>query len=103
MIESVPDEMVDTFAIAGNKEFVKEAIDRYRGLADEIKLTPPTHYVTEEQTRFAQESILELVKDGEAIKTHELIINNSFAEIVLIDQMNLTQLMKTFLQKCLRL
>tara|TARA_B100001109_G_scaffold254324_1_gene253750 strand:- start:1838 stop:2845 length:1008 start_codon:yes stop_codon:yes gene_type:complete len=66
MIESVPDEMVDTFAIAGNKEFVKEAIDRYRGLADEIKLTPPTHYVTEEQTRFAQESILELVKDGEA-------------------------------------
>ena len=48
------------------KEFVKEAIDRYRGLADEIKLTPPTHYVTEEQTRFAQESILELVKDGEA-------------------------------------
>ena len=66
MIESVPDEMVDTFAIAGNKEFVKEAIDRYRGLADEIKLTPPTHYVTEEQTRFAQKSILELVKGREA-------------------------------------
>ena len=65
MIDSVPDEMVDTFAIAGNKDFVKESIERYDGLADEIKLTPPTHYVNEEQTRFAQKSILELVKDGE--------------------------------------
>ncbi len=65
MIKNVPNEMVDTFAIAGNRDFVTEAIFRYKGLADEIKLTPPTHYVSEDETRFAQESILEIVEEGE--------------------------------------
>ena len=65
MIDSVPDEMVDVFAIAGNKDFVSESINRYTGIVDEIKLTPPTHYVTENDTRYAQKSILSLVKEGE--------------------------------------
>ena len=65
MIKHVPDEMVDVFAIAGNKEFVSESINRYKGIVDEIKLTPPTHYVTENDTRYAQKSILSLVKEGE--------------------------------------
>src|SRR5210317_631968 len=65
MIKHVPDEMVDVFAIAGNKDFVSESINRYTGIVDEIKLTPPTHYVTENDTRYAQKSILSLVKEGE--------------------------------------
>ena len=64
MIENVPDEMVDVFAIAGNKEFVTESIKRYENIVDEIKLTPPTHFVTEEETRFAQKSILSIVNEG---------------------------------------
>jgi probable F420-dependent oxidoreductase len=64
MIENVPDEMVDVFAIAGNKEFVTESIKRYENIVDEIKLTPPTHFVTETETRFAQKSILSIVNEG---------------------------------------
>jgi|TARA_B110000914_G_scaffold222203_1_gene235311 alkanesulfonate monooxygenase SsuD/methylene tetrahydromethanopterin reductase-like flavin-dependent oxidoreductase (luciferase family) len=65
MIESVPNEMVDVFAIAGNRDFVSNSIKRYSGIVDEIKLTPPTHYVTNEETRYAQKSILSLVEEGE--------------------------------------
>ena len=64
MIDSVPDEMVDVFAIAGNRDFVSESIKRYGDIVDEIKLTPPTHYVKEEETRLAQKSILSLVNEG---------------------------------------
>ena len=64
MIRSVPDEMVDMFAIAGDFDFVKSSIDKYKNLVDEIKLTPPTHYVSEADTRDAQKSILNMVNEG---------------------------------------
>ena len=37
-----------------------ERLDGYEGVADVIKLSPPTHYVPEEVTRLAQAATLEM-------------------------------------------
>lgn len=60
MIDACPDEMVDTFTFAGTFDEVRAGLSRYEGLADAIKLTPPTHFVDAEVTRAAQTNILEL-------------------------------------------
>lgn len=60
MIDAVPDEMVDTFTLAGTPDDVRKRLADYEGLADVVKVTPPTHLVPEEATRTAQENILEM-------------------------------------------
>jgi probable F420-dependent oxidoreductase len=60
MVDACPDQMVDAFTFAGTFDEVRERLGRYEGLADAIKLTPPTHFVDPEVTRLAQTNILEL-------------------------------------------
>ncbi len=60
MVDACSDEMVDTFTFAGTFDEVRAGLERYEGLADAIKLTPPTHFVDVEVTRLAQTNILEL-------------------------------------------
>ncbi len=60
MLDAVPDEMVDTFTAAGTPDEVRERIRRYEGVADVVKLTPPTHHVDPEVTRLAQDAIFEV-------------------------------------------
>lgn len=60
MVDATTDEMVDTFTFSGTPDEVRTALTRYEGLADAIKLTPPTHFVPAEVTRLAQANTLEL-------------------------------------------
>ncbi len=60
MVSAVPDEMVDAFTFAGTPDEVRGRLSGYEGVADGIKLTPPTHDVDPEVTRLAQSAILEL-------------------------------------------
>jgi probable F420-dependent oxidoreductase len=60
MTDAVPDEMVDAFTLAGTPDEVRARLSDYEGLADELKLTPPTHHVPGEVTRQVQRDILEL-------------------------------------------
>jgi len=57
----VPDHMVDALTLAGTAEEVRDRIRAYEGIADAVKLTPPTHGLTADITRKAQNQILEMI------------------------------------------
>lgn len=59
MVDACPDEMVDALTLAGTVDEVRARLASYDGLADTVKLTPPTHLVPPEVTRHAQRMILE--------------------------------------------
>lgn len=59
MVDACTDEMVDAFTFAGTPDHVRGRLRDYEGLADVVKLTPPTHHVPEEVTRLSQAAILE--------------------------------------------
>lgn len=59
MIDACPDEMVDALTFAGTADEVRKRLRDYDGLADGIKLSPPTHLVPAEVTMQAQRGILE--------------------------------------------
>jgi probable F420-dependent oxidoreductase len=58
MIDATPDEMVDALTLAGTADEVRKALASYEGIADGVKLSPPTHLVPSEVTRACQEAIL---------------------------------------------
>jgi probable F420-dependent oxidoreductase len=60
MVDACPDEMVDAFAFAGTPDEIREGVKRYEGVADVVKLSPPTHFVDAEVTRLSQNATLEL-------------------------------------------
>jgi alkanesulfonate monooxygenase SsuD/methylene tetrahydromethanopterin reductase-like flavin-dependent oxidoreductase (luciferase family) len=53
--------MVDALTLAGTADQVRERIREYEGIADTVKLTPPTHGLSAETTRKAQNQILEMI------------------------------------------
>jgi probable F420-dependent oxidoreductase len=57
----VPDGMVDKLTLAGTAEEVRDRIGEYQGIADTVKLTPPTHGLAPEITRQAQNQILDMI------------------------------------------
>ncbi|MCX6453017.1 MAG: LLM class flavin-dependent oxidoreductase [Actinobacteria bacterium] len=57
----VPDHMVDALTLAGTAEEVRDRISEYEGIVDSVKLTPPTHGLTADITRKAQNQILEMI------------------------------------------
>jgi probable F420-dependent oxidoreductase len=59
----VPDEMVSAFTISGNPDDIREALGAYDGVVDAVKLSPPTHGLTPQQTREAQRQLLGVVAD----------------------------------------
>ncbi|NVI92762.1 LLM class flavin-dependent oxidoreductase [Actinomadura sp. BRA 177] len=61
LAEAVPDPMVDALTLSGTPDQVRERLAGYAGLADTVKLTPPTHGLPAEETRRAQEHIIELI------------------------------------------
>lgn len=63
LAKAVPDRMVDALTLSGTPEQVRERIAGYAGLADTVKLTPPTHGLPAAETRRAQERIIELIGD----------------------------------------
>jgi probable F420-dependent oxidoreductase len=59
----VPDDMVSAFTISGNPDDIREALSAYDGVVDAVKLSPPTHGLTPQQTRDAQRQLLGVVAD----------------------------------------
>jgi probable F420-dependent oxidoreductase len=57
-----PDGMVDAVTLAGTADEVRERIAAFEGVADTIKLTPPTHGVDASVTRRCQEQIIDLIR-----------------------------------------
>ena len=59
MIDATPDEMVDALSLAGTPDEVRKRLASYEGIADGVKLSPPTHLVPPEVTRASQAAIIE--------------------------------------------
>lgn len=60
---AVAPEMVDALTLTGSRGRVAERITRYEGLADTIKLSPPTQGLPPEETRSAQEELIGLIAE----------------------------------------
>jgi len=60
---AVSAEMIDALTITGGRDEVAERIAAYEGLADSVKLSPPTHGLSAAETRAAQDELLSLLPD----------------------------------------
>lgn len=63
LADSVSDRMVDALTLSGTADDVRRKLLAYEGLATSVKLTPPTHGLSPEETRPAQSQIIGLVAD----------------------------------------
>ena len=61
LAEAVGDEMVDALTLNGDPDRVAEQVAAYEGVADAVKLSPPTHGIEAAETRLAQDRIIELI------------------------------------------
>jgi probable F420-dependent oxidoreductase len=61
MTDAVGDDMVDALTLAGTPDEVRARLRDYEGLADGVKLSPPTHLVPPDVTRHAQKQILQVL------------------------------------------
>ena len=59
----VPDHMVDALTVAGTPEQAMERIAAYDGVATTIKITPPSHGLSAEDTRSSQTQILRMIAE----------------------------------------
>ena len=55
--------MVDALTLNGDRDRVTAQLASYEGLADAVKLSPPTHGITPAETRAAQDQIIALVAE----------------------------------------
>ena len=63
LADAVPDAMVAALTVTGTPDDLGEALSRYDGLATSVKLTPPTHGLSEAETRECQEWIIRAIAD----------------------------------------
>jgi probable F420-dependent oxidoreductase len=63
LTDDVSDAMVDALTLSGARDDVASRISAYDGIADTIKLSPPTHGIAAADTRAAQEEIIALIAD----------------------------------------
>jgi probable F420-dependent oxidoreductase len=63
LADAVSDRMVDTLTMVGSRDAVAEQVAAYEGLADSVKLSPPTHGLAAADTRAAQDEILAMIAD----------------------------------------
>lgn len=63
LADSVSDAMVDALTMTGDRDRVAERITAYRGRADTVKLSPPTHGLPAADTRIAQDQIIAMIAD----------------------------------------
>jgi alkanesulfonate monooxygenase SsuD/methylene tetrahydromethanopterin reductase-like flavin-dependent oxidoreductase (luciferase family) len=61
LADSVSDAMVDALTISGNRDDVMAGVAAYESLADSVKLSPPTHGIAAEDTRAAQDEIIDML------------------------------------------
>ena len=58
-----PDPMVDALTLSGTRDEVAARIAAYDGLADTIKLTPPTHGLSAAEIRIAQKEVIAVIAE----------------------------------------
>jgi probable F420-dependent oxidoreductase len=63
LADAVSDRMVDALTLVGDRDAVAAQIAGYDGLADHLKLSPPTHGLAAQETRDAQNEIIAMMKD----------------------------------------
>ena len=63
LADSVSEDMVSALTMTGRRDEVAEKIVAYRGLADSVKLSPPTHGISGADTRVAQDQIIAMIAD----------------------------------------
>ncbi len=63
LADSVSDAMVDTLTMVGSRDDVAAKVAAYEGLADSVKLSPPTHGLAAADTRAAQDEILAMIAE----------------------------------------
>lgn len=63
LADHVSDRMVDALTLVGERDAVMARIAAYDGLADDLKLSPPTHGLRAPETRAAQSEIIAMMSD----------------------------------------
>ena len=63
LADAVSDRMVDDLTFVGSRDDVAARIEAYDGLADCLKLSPPTHGLAAQDTREAQDEIIALMSE----------------------------------------
>ncbi|GAB4059274.1 LLM class flavin-dependent oxidoreductase [Catellatospora paridis] len=63
LAEFVPAPMAAAYTLSGTRDDVAAGIARYDGLADAVKLSPPTHGLAPAQIRAAQNAIIDLIRE----------------------------------------
>ncbi len=63
LADSVSSEMVHALTFAGTPSQVAARLAEYEGLADAVKITPPTHGLAAVETRAAQDELIRLIAD----------------------------------------
>ncbi|GAA1373428.1 LLM class flavin-dependent oxidoreductase [Catellatospora chokoriensis] len=63
LAEFVPAPMAAAYTLSGTRDDVAAGIARYDGLADAVKLSPPTHGLAPAQIRVAQNAIIDLIRE----------------------------------------
>jgi probable F420-dependent oxidoreductase len=61
--EEVSDAMVDALTMSGTRDDVAGRISAYEGVADSVKLSPPTHGIAAADTRQAQDEIIAMIHE----------------------------------------
>lgn len=61
LADAVSDRMVDALTMAGTRDDVAARIAAYEGVADTVKLSPPTHGLSAQDTRDAQDEIIAMI------------------------------------------
>jgi alkanesulfonate monooxygenase SsuD/methylene tetrahydromethanopterin reductase-like flavin-dependent oxidoreductase (luciferase family) len=60
----IPDEMIDCFCAAGTDEEVRQAVTRFEGVANAVRLIPPPFVLDDNETATYQQSILATFGSG---------------------------------------
>jgi alkanesulfonate monooxygenase SsuD/methylene tetrahydromethanopterin reductase-like flavin-dependent oxidoreductase (luciferase family) len=63
LADAVPDRMVEALTLAGTRDEVVARVAAYDGVADTIKLTPPTHGLSAAEIRVAQKEVIAVIEE----------------------------------------
>ena len=63
MASAVSEAMVDAVTVTGDRDRVTSRLLEYRGLADTVKLSPPSHGVSSDDSRVVQDQIIEMIPE----------------------------------------
>ncbi len=63
LADAVSDAAVDALTLTGDRDTVAAKLAGYDGLADTVKITPPTHGVSATETRVAQQEIIAMIAE----------------------------------------